>query len=308
VSLVAIFTAPKPFTNPHIATIQRNAILSWKALGAEVEVWLVGEEEGVAEAAAEFGVGYLPNVERNAQGTPRIDSIFNLVRQSSQAPVLAYVNADILLFKNFIQTIETVRALSKRYLLVGQRWDLDVTQPLHFEKGWDDSLMDQAKTEGEFHKPAGSDYFIFPREIFTDIPPFAVGRAGWDNWMIFKGRQMHIPVINSTASIMIVHQNHDYNHLPNGIIHRLQPESLENVKLMGGRYAVYTLYDTSHQLIDGKLKRAPLSRWKVMREISIFPAITLKCPILGKVSYFLFNMKRAISDIKRDRAILAEKK
>ncbi len=85
-SLVAIFTAPKPFTNPHIATIQRNAILSWKALGLEVEIWLVGEEEGVAEVAAEFGVGYLPNVERNVQGTPRIDSIFNLVRQSSQAP------------------------------------------------------------------------------------------------------------------------------------------------------------------------------------------------------------------------------
>jgi hypothetical protein len=308
VSLVAIFTAPKPFTNPHIATIQRNAILSWKALGAEVEIWLVGEEEGVAEVAAEFGVGYLPNVERNAQGTPRIDSIFNLVRQSSQAPVLAYVNADILLFNDFLKTIETVRGLAKRYLLVGQRWDLDVTKPLRFEKGWDVSLMEQAKKEGEFHKPAGSDYFIYPREIFTDIPAFAVGRAGWDNWMIFKGRQMHIPVINTTGSLMIVHQNHDYKHLPNGIIHRMQPETLENIKLMGGRYAVYTLYDTSHQLIDGKLTRAPLSRWKVMREISIFPAITLKCPLLAKVSYFLFNMKRAISDGKRDRAILAEHK
>jgi len=40
-SRLAIFTAPKPFTNPHIRIIQRNAIRSWQALGDEVEVWLV---------------------------------------------------------------------------------------------------------------------------------------------------------------------------------------------------------------------------------------------------------------------------
>ena len=32
--LLTLFTAPKPFTNPHIALIQRNAIRSWMALGA----------------------------------------------------------------------------------------------------------------------------------------------------------------------------------------------------------------------------------------------------------------------------------
>ena len=63
---LAIFTAPKPFTNPHIRTIQRNAISSWKALGDAVEIWLVGDEEGVAETAAEFGAGFIPDVERNS--------------------------------------------------------------------------------------------------------------------------------------------------------------------------------------------------------------------------------------------------
>ena len=44
--LITLFTAPKPFTNPHIALIQRNALRSWQALGTEVEVLLIGQEEG----------------------------------------------------------------------------------------------------------------------------------------------------------------------------------------------------------------------------------------------------------------------
>ena len=67
------------------AVIQRNAIQSWKALGADVEVWLVGEEEGVEKAAKELGVGFIPGVLRNESGTPRIDSIFDCVRQKSRA-------------------------------------------------------------------------------------------------------------------------------------------------------------------------------------------------------------------------------
>ena len=38
---LTIFTAPKPFTNPHIDTIQRNAIRSWVELGEAVQVVLV---------------------------------------------------------------------------------------------------------------------------------------------------------------------------------------------------------------------------------------------------------------------------
>ena len=40
---ITIFSGPKPFTLPHIATIQRNAIRSWLALGAEVDVLLLAD-------------------------------------------------------------------------------------------------------------------------------------------------------------------------------------------------------------------------------------------------------------------------
>ena len=84
---LTIFTAPKPFTNPHIALIQRNAIRSWLSLGPQVEVILLGEEDGLAEAAAELGVKHLPEVARNASGTPLVSSMFDLARQHSTSPL-----------------------------------------------------------------------------------------------------------------------------------------------------------------------------------------------------------------------------
>jgi len=86
--LMTIFTAPKPFTNPHINLIQRNAIHSWAALGKDVRVLLIGDEEGMTEAAADLGVCQLPDVSRNASGTPLVSSIFDLARQNSESPLL----------------------------------------------------------------------------------------------------------------------------------------------------------------------------------------------------------------------------
>ena len=48
---LVIFTAPKPFKNPHISTIQTNAIKSWTQMGKDVEIVLLGNDEGIAEAA-----------------------------------------------------------------------------------------------------------------------------------------------------------------------------------------------------------------------------------------------------------------
>ena len=107
-TFLTIFTAPKPFTDPHIDTIQRNAIRSWLHLGEDVEVLLVGEEQGLAEVAVEYGVQHLPEVERNAWHTPLVSSIFSLAREHSDAPLLAYVNADILLLPDFVSVARQV--------------------------------------------------------------------------------------------------------------------------------------------------------------------------------------------------------
>jgi hypothetical protein len=265
---LTIFSAPKPFTDPHIRTIQRNAIQSWLRL-PDVQVILVGEEEGLAETAAEFGLLHVPHVRRNRHGTPLVSSIFEQAREAASAPLLAYVNADILLFADFLQAAEAAAAQAGRFLLVGQRWDLDVTEPLDFSsETWAEALRQRAQRDGTLHPPAGSDYFAFPHDLFRDMPDFAIGRAGWDNWMIYKARREGWPVIDGTPSVFIIHQNHDYSHLPGGTPHYKQPETFENIRLAGGRAVTrFTLADVTHRLTKEGLRPAPLTRRRFLRAV-----------------------------------------
>jgi hypothetical protein len=266
---ITLFTAPKPFTDPHIATIQRNAIQSWQHLGAEVEVFLVGDEPGMAQVAAEYGLRQLCEVACTEAGTPLVSSIFALARQASQAPLLAYLNADILLLLDFVEAARQVTRQSERFLVVGQRWDLDVRSPLDFSSGWDGRLRAEVHTRGRMHMPAGSDYFIFPHDLFADIPDFAIGRAGWDNWMIFHARQQGWPVIDGTPSIMVIHQEHDYSHLPGGRPHYEHPESRVNQELAGGSANLYMVLDSDRQLRSGQVRRPRLTLLRLLRQVEM---------------------------------------
>jgi len=288
--LITFFSAPKPFTNPHIATIQRNAIKSWTLL-PNVEVILLGEETGLAGAARELGVKHLANVTRNPSGTPLISSMFQLVRENSTSDLLCIINADMLLMSDFVEAARRSRLQRDNFVLLSQRWDLDITQPLEFGKDWQNRLSSMVHRQGQLHRPAGSDFFLFPRSCYTDVPPFTIGRAGWDNWMIYKACKEKWPVIDCTPSVMIVHQNHDYSHLPGGKPHYEHPDTNENIRLAGGQANIrYTILDATHQLVGGKLTRPKITSLRFTRKLELFLR-----------SVFFFLPEKTIENIVRPK-------
>jgi hypothetical protein len=298
--LITFFSAPKPFTNPHIAIIQRNAIKSWTLL-PDVDVILLGEEVGLAEAAAELGVKHLSNVARNASGTPLISSMFQLVREYSTNDLLCIINADMILMDDFVKAAMESRSslLAHRqraaglhnFVMLSQRWDMEITTPLEFNEGWQDHLSSTVHRQGSLHRPAGSDFFLFPRSAYTDVPDFTIGRAGWDNWMIYKARKQKWPVIDCTPSLMIVHQNHDYSHLPGGKPHYEHPDTNENIRLAGGHAHIrYTILDSTHQLVNGKLTRPKMTSARFTRTLEL---------LLRKVFFFL--PEKTIENIVRPK-------
>ena len=272
-TLLTIFTAPKPFHHAHISIIQHNAIRSWMQLGNDVQVFLIGEEEGLAEFSQQHNLVHLAKIDRNSSGTPLVSSIFSLARHASQSPYLAYINADILLLPEFLSTFRKLSAAletrepEKPFLVIGQRWDLDIAEEIEFSAGWDQRLQAELNHKGTLHPPAGSDYFIFPRSAFTNMPDFAIGRAGWDNWMIYHARQQGWAVIDGTPSIKIVHQNHDYSHLPGGKPHYDLEESQINMDLAGGLANMYTVLDSNCQWVNGQLRPPPLTMLRVVRRL-----------------------------------------
>lgn len=289
--MISIFTAPKPFTNPHINIIQRNAIRSWMAIGAEVI--LVGDDDGVVETARELGVKHKPDVARNTYGTPQIDSIFELGRAASTGDLLAYVNTDVMLLPDFNAAADHVTRTQKEFLIIGQRWDLEVREELNFSTGWVEKMQNEIQSRARRHPRGGSDYFLFPRTVFTTIPPFAIGRAGWDNWMIYEARQRGWMVVDGSADINIIHQDHDYSHLPGGKPHYKLPESFDNVKAAGGRRTIFTLDDCDHLLENGQLRRFPLNWKKFWREVEIFPLVRWHSQILAELFFAIFHPVKA---------------
>jgi hypothetical protein len=268
-TFLTVFTAPKPFTNPHIATIQRNAIRSWMQLGAEVDVFMMGDEEGMAEFADEYQIQHFPDVKCSQEGTPYISSMFELARTESDAPYIAILNADIILMSDFVEGAKQVAAKEKEFLFLGRRWDLDVEEELEFLPGWDKALREEVNSRGTLHGPVGSDYFLVPRHLLNDMPDFTIGRSGWDNWTIFHAVGSGWSVVDVTHSAMIVHQNHDYSHLPGNKPPYDLPETKKNIQIAGGVKTMYTILEANQILVDGDLKSAPQSMPRLLHKLEL---------------------------------------
>lgn len=240
--LVTIFSLPKPFGRD-TDLIQRNAINSWKQLCPEVDVLLIGDENGIAETAKELDVRHAGGIDFNQHGTPLLSSAFEIAHRQSKAPFLAYCNCDVILMKDFPRAIERLAQdrLLNQFVAFGQRVDLKIDQPVDFEQRTQvDALQDDCRQRGTRCSNVCKEYFVFNRELYREVPPFAVGRGNWDNWMIHSAKLRQVPVVKVSELVTAIHQSHDYSHTSAG---RFQcyvsgEEAEENRRLAGGRHII----------------------------------------------------------------------
>lgn|SRR5574341_524568 len=272
--MLTLFAVPKPFVGA-TAVIQRNAIESWTRLYPDCEVILCGDDDGVEEAAAKFRTRHIPDVTRNEFGTPLLDSVFEKVEHEAAYPFLCYVNADIILLKDFLVALQSISF--REFLMVGQRWDIDLSEPIDFgTDGWENRLRQRVAETGSLHPPTGIDYFVFPQGAMGRLLPFAVGRPGWDNWFIYRARSLGIPVVDATKVTTVVHQNHDYAHVKHARDGTAEgPEGERNRKLVGGWQNVFYIRDATHLLVPDRLSRGDGSV-HVRRNLWTLPVSALK--------------------------------
>lgn len=286
--MLTIFSTPKSFEG-HIGVIQRNAIQSWLSLQPKPEVILLGNDRGTAEAASEFAIRHEPAVDCNEYGTPLLNSIFSIAQDMAGQQLMCYVNADIILMSDFLLAICQIQRQS--FLLVGQRWDIDLKVPVDFSNPlWETRLRASVKERGKLHGLSGLDYFVFHRGLYRDMPPFAIGRTVWDNWLIYRARFLGTPVIDATEAIIVVHQNHDYSHHPageSGVWKGL--EAQQNRELAGeGKYA-FSLYHATHILTPRGIRRALTPRHLYFRLETV--------PVLYPRLHFLYRPLKALTNL-----------
>lgn len=288
--MLTIFSIPKPFRG-HAGVIQRNALGSWARLAPKVEILLLGGEEGVADAAREAGARAVPDVARSPGGIPLLHDAFARAERLASHPLVAYVNADIVLFDDVLEAASRAFAWRRESLLVGQRRNLDVTAPLAFDDpSWAERLRARARAEGGAGGPWAIDWFVYPRGHLGALPPFAVGRMVYDNWILWRASTAG-PVVDATPVVLAVHQNHDYGHATraDGAAAvtdrdvRESPEAAANRALVGGRWPwrrLHSLAAASHRLTPGGVRRnltAAHARWLWKRTRRTVASAALAC-------------------------------
>jgi len=296
--MITIFSAPKPFVDVHISMIQANAIQSWKALGEGVEVLLIGEEPGLLEAASELSVPLLPIRSRAQSGAPLINELFQAAREASNFSIMCYVNTDIILLDDFLPSVSLVVDRFPEFLIVGNRWDLDVQKSIVIQSRWTQEIRSMVSARGRRHSPMGSDYFVFNRTQFADIPAFTLGRSGWDNWMMYKARLEGIPLLDASAAITAVHQEHDYAHLPDGKPHYRHPESMQNIELAGGYEAMFRLRDANWILYQQTIRRKHCSEWEWPRKLEADFIAAFGTGFMARLTRMMFHPVAALSYIR----------
>ncbi len=209
-----------------------------------------------------------PLIGSTASGTPRIDELFGRARATGRFDLLCFVNADILLPPSLTSAVASVAERFDRFVALGRCRNVDVAERV------DAPDWRRLRTDGAMRPPGGIDYLVFSRDAYGTIPPFALGRAGFDNWLVWEARRRRIPVVDLTSAVPAIHQNHEYSHVHGGRAASYNgEEALENIRLAGGELHLFNIDDATHRLTPAGLRRnrlAPLrafppARWAALR-------------------------------------------
>lgn len=201
-----IFAVPRQFEGIY-KTRQENALNSWQCLRPKPEIVLFCDDAGVAEAAEEFGCVHIPQIDRNGQGTPLINDIFIKAQRYASNDLVCYVNSDIIVYQDLVGSLtRCATRFPEQFLMIGRRWDVDITQPWDFDDGWQDLLWQKVKAEGRQHSIGAIDFFGFWRGLYDSVPPFAVGRSAWDNWLVCQAVYKQVPTIEAQG-VTAIHQD-----------------------------------------------------------------------------------------------------
>jgi hypothetical protein len=205
--MITFFTTGKPFKG-HSGIIQRNALRSWILLHPDVEVILFGDDEGAGEICAELGLRHEPHMKRHQTGMKYLNYMFEQAQAIARHSYLCYSNCDIVFGREFFQAFAKAAELQCQFLMIGQRWDTDITEPIDFSReGWDAALEAFARSTGFRQKRHFIDFFLFTKNLYDEVPPLVVGRSWWDHWLVWKALCRHAAVIDCPSAVVAVHQN-----------------------------------------------------------------------------------------------------
>jgi hypothetical protein len=194
---------------------QQNALASWRIAGVPYILAGVTDDKGaqctLSSVATEAALGYPGNA-------PLLRSMILQALPFVETPMVAIINADIIIEPNFLQKLDRIiEKYGDDIFLTSVRRDTEWSAPI---EDWDEFF----RTPWKPHQDASADLFIADtasfRNFAIDTGDFIYGRLAWDNWihLYFQARGKTrqggpIPCFNSSEVLVAWHQKHGYEHV-----------------------------------------------------------------------------------------------
>lgn len=252
--MITFLFSPKPFKGQD-AINQRNALASWRRVVPNAEFICYGDGDGVADVCKEFGAEHVKGIPCTETGAPRYDCIAHDAENRAKNDLQMFINADIFLLPGFLEQINKIQF--PQFLAVSDRLNV---RPEFLSEGEifnmrSSLLKGLANGTAFMNGGSGSDFFIFRRGLWRDLPPVAAGRAGYDNVLMWTCLKKRIPLIDVTNVILPLHPIHNYNHVAGGRATTYNgPDVALNLSYIQG-LTIPCLCDSTHVLYSSGVVR-----------------------------------------------------
>lgn len=225
--MYTLFACPRAFTNPEVERIQRMALESWLLLEPHPQIILFSDHPSTEKIAQEYGVETTPCLAFSPHGVPLLNFLFQKAEELARFETLVYVNADIMISSNFYSALHTVRKRWKKYLLISAPYVVDHTR-FTIHPGYE---KEATKYIVSSPLPFTADLFAYSKGVFTQMPPFRLGKGSWDSWLISYPLLKGIPVIDATSYVRLFHPNdRSSTHHPQSEFRSIMAKYQEDIK------------------------------------------------------------------------------
>jgi len=255
--LLTLFTTCKPFAGD-AAVMQKNALTTWQNL--ETSLMIFGAEKGVAQYTDDTGAINIRDIQYHSSGMPYVDEVFTRAQQLAKTPFCCYINSDILLPEKTQRSIAQFLIsadVTQPFLLTARRKNIPLNTPLPNTKEAQNTLLDHIETQsGNWDTSSAIDIFLFPTGMLQGLPSFLFGRMQWDNWLLWKAKDLGATIIDASHDMHLLHPIHGYaGDGTNWLIRAHGKDSMENRRL-AGQNSLSIKEACSHILKNGSLVKA----------------------------------------------------
>lgn len=252
-----LFSSPKPRRGDTEA-VQISAFRSWRRIFPKARILLFGDGATWESFAREEGLELAGPLPLGAEEGEVIQFLFEKASELAGDDMAMYLNSDILLDPSAPAAVASLESLPGPWLASARRCCLSqwVGPALEKEEDWQ-QFYARAREEGVWGEACAMDMFLFRKLSFQGMPPFLIGSRGWDNWMIYYARTQNIQVIDISATMRVIHCDHDYSYAKGSQNPRQRPQKRENINLhlLGGEARLFHLGHATHELRSKALFR-----------------------------------------------------